>query len=198
MKLYISPASPFARKVRIVAREKGLVGRIEEVFVDPYANEPELVAANPIVQVPTLIAEDGKPITDSPLICAYLDRLGGEPRLIPSDGAEWLRVKRLETLGNSALEMGVKWLLEKRRPEVEQSPSWISRWTTNLGHALDAIEDARPEADDLNIATITCAVAATWIGFRHPDYDWANGRPCLAALTEAMEARASFVGTVPA
>ena len=31
MRLWINPASPFARKVRIVARETGLAGRIEEI-----------------------------------------------------------------------------------------------------------------------------------------------------------------------
>ena len=47
MKLYITAPSPFARKCRIVAHEKGLAGRIEEVVVDPYANAPELLASNP-------------------------------------------------------------------------------------------------------------------------------------------------------
>jgi nucleoid-associated protein len=56
MKLYITGPSPFARKCRIVAREKGLADRIEEIAVDPYANAPELLASNPLVQVPTLIA----------------------------------------------------------------------------------------------------------------------------------------------
>ena len=65
MKLYITTPSPFARKVRIVAREKGLSERVEEIAVDPYANAPELLETNPIVQVPTLVAQDGRPITDS-------------------------------------------------------------------------------------------------------------------------------------
>ena len=55
MKLYITTPSPFARKVRIVAHEKGLSERVEEIAVDPYANAPELLATNPVVQVPTLI-----------------------------------------------------------------------------------------------------------------------------------------------
>src|SRR5690606_38409231 len=111
MKLYITVPSPFARKCRIVAREKGLIGRIEEIAVDPYANAPELLASNPVVQVPTLIAEDGLPINDSPVICEYLDALGDGPCLLPADGPERLRVRRLETLGNQVLEMGVKLVL---------------------------------------------------------------------------------------
>ena len=198
MKLYITVPSPFARKCRIVAREKGLIGRIEEIAVDPYANAPELLASNPVVQVPTLIAEDGLPINDSPVICEYLDALGDGPRLLPQDGPERLRVRRLETLANQVLEMGVKLGLEKRRPEAEQSPSWIDRWTANMGRALDALEAARPDASRLDVGVITAGVALTWIGFRHPGFDLAGGRPGLMALQQTLEARASFADTRPA
>lgn len=197
MKLYITTPSPFARKVRIVAREKGMSDRIEEIVVDPYANAPELLDTNPVVQVPTLIAEDGQPLNDSPVICDYLDRLGGGDRLLPQDDANWLRVKRLETLGNQALEMGVKLVLEKRRPEHERSAMWIERWTNNMGRALDALEAEDLSADRIDLGSITAAIAVTWIGFRHPDYDWKTGRPRLVAFQTAMEARDSFKDTYP-
>ncbi len=197
MKLYITVPSPYARKCRIVAREKGLADRIEEIGVDPYANAPELLDSNPLVQVPTLIAEDGLPLNDSPVICEYLDALGDGPRLLPDSGPERLRVRRVETLADGVLEMGVKLVLEKRRPESERSPSWIDRWTVNMGRALDALEAAAPDASDLNVGTITAGVAVTWIGFRHPDFDWQTGRPRLVALQAALEARPSFVQTRP-
>ena len=196
MKLYITTPSPFARKCRIVAREKGL--EVEEIVADPYANAPELLASNPLVQVPALLAEDGLPLTDGPVICEYLDAIGSGPRLLPEAGDDRLRVRRIETLANGALEMGVKLLLEKRRPESERSPSWMERWTVNMGRALDALEAADLQADDLNMGAITAAVAATWIGFRHPDYDWSGGRSRLTALREAMETRPSFRDTAPA
>jgi len=197
MKLYITGPSPYARKCRIVAREKGLADRIEEIAVDPYANAPELLASNPLVQVPTLIAEDGQPLNDSPVICEYLDALGAGPRLLPGSGPERLRVRRLETLANGALEMGVKLVLEKRRPETERSPSWIERWTVNMGRALDALEAAAPDASRLDMGVITAGVAVTWIGFRHPDFDWKTGRPGLVALQAALETRPSFRETAP-
>lgn len=197
MKLYVSPSSPFARKCRIVTREKGLADRIEEIVVDPYANAPELLAANPVVQVPTLIAEDGAPISDSPVICDYLDRLGAGPRLVPEDGPERWRVKRIETLAQGVMEMGVKRVLELRRPEHERSPSWIARWTDNLNRGLDALEAADLSGGALDMGVITAGAAATWTGFRHPDLDWAAGRPRLAALVAALEARTSFIETVP-
>jgi glutathione S-transferase len=197
MKLYITTPSPFARKVRIVAREKGVADRIEEIAVDPYANAPELLATNPVVQVPTLIAEDGLPLTDSPVICEYLDALGAGPRLLPAEGAGRLRIKRLETLANATLEMGVKLVLEKRRPEAERSPSWIERWTFNMGRGLDALEAAAPDADDFNMGVLSVGIVVSWISFRHPDYDWQTGRPRLVALQAALEQRPSFQATAP-
>lgn len=196
MKLYITTPSPFARKCRIVAREKGLA--VEEIVADPYANAPELLASNPIVQVPTLIARDGLPITDSPVICEYLDEIGEGPRLLPPSGADRLRVKRIETLANAALDVGVKLVLEKRRPESERSPSWIARWTENMGRALDALEATDLDVARFDMGVLSVGVAVSWISFRHPDYDWETGRPGLVTLREALETRASFEATRPA
>lgn len=198
MKLYITNPSPFARKTRIVAHEKGLADRIEVIVVDPYASAPELLQTNPIVQVPTLIADDGLAVTDSPVICEWLDEIGEGARLLPASGPERLRVRRLETLANGALEMGVKLVLEKRRPESERSPSWMSRWTEHMGRSLDAIEAAIPAPDaPVDMGVLSAGVAASWIAYRHPDFAWSEGRPRLAALREALEQRPSFVATRP-
>lgn len=196
MKLYITQPSPFARKCRIVARERGVA--VTEVIVDPYTDDPALLAANPIVQVPTLIAMDGRPISDSPVICEYLDSLGAGPRLLPTEGAERLRVRRIETLGNALLDQGVKRVLELRRPESERSPSWIARWTAGMNRALDVLEGEGLRAEPLDVGIITVGAALTWISFRHPDIDWKAGRPNLVALQAALEARPSFRDTVPA
>lgn len=195
MKLYISTPSPFARKCRIVALERGVA--VTEVVADPYADDPALLAANPIVQVPTLVAMDGQPISDSPVICEYLDGLGSGPRLLPADGPERLRVRRIETLGNALLDQGVKRVLELRRPESERSPSWIARWTAGMQRTLDVLEASNLQPDPLDMGVITVGVALTWISFRHPDIDWKSGRPNLVALQGALEQRPSFVETAP-
>ena len=157
MKLYITSPSPFARRCRIVAREKGLIDRIEEIVVDPYADDAVLMDLNPVVQVPTLIADDGLPLTDSPVICEYLDSLSGQPILLPTTGADRLRVRRIETLADAALDMGVKLVIEKRRPESERSPSWMARWTRNMLRALDAATEAGLFGVALPVAKRNCA-----------------------------------------
>jgi glutathione S-transferase len=197
MKLYITAPSPFARKCRIVAREKGLIDRIEEIAIDPYASPDELIAVNPIAQAPALLTDDGVALSDSQLICEWLDAHGTGPRLLPPEGPERWRIRRVETLAAGALEMGVKRLLELRRPESERSPSWLVRWTTNMARVLDALEADALAPDPLDIGVITAGCAVTWIGFRHPDFDWKTGRPGLVALQAALEARPSFRETVP-
>jgi glutathione S-transferase len=197
MRLFYSPPSPYARKCRIVIREKGLLDRVEEVLSDPYANDPPLVAANPIAQVPALVDDEGAIFTDSPIICAYLDELGGEPRLLPAAGPDHWRVRRLAALADGALEMGVKLVLEKRRPEHERSPAWMARWRTGLLRALDRVEAAIPAAPAFDMAAITIAVTTTWLDFRHPELDCRAGRPRIAALQAELETRNSFQATTP-
>ncbi len=197
MRLYITAPSPFARKCRIVVREKGLQDKVEELVVDPYADDPELLKANPAAQAPALVAENGDVFTDSPLICAYLDSIGDGPRLIPESGDAHWRTRRLETLADLALEMGVKLVLEKRRPEHERSPSWMRRWTANMARTLDILEEWGPDPDAFDLGVLTTGVALTWIGFRHPDFDWKSGRGKLVELQAALEARPSFVATFP-
>lgn len=197
MRLYYTSPSPFARKCRIVVREKGLLGRVEEVLTDPYTNDPPLVAVNPIVQVPALVDDDGAVFTDSPIVCAYLDEIGEGPRLLPASGLEHWRVRRLAALADGALEMGVKLILEKRRAEHERSPSWMERWRAGLFRALDRLEAAMPAEQGADMAGITVATVATWLDFRHPDLDWRAGRPRIAALQTELETRDSFQATTP-
>jgi hypothetical protein len=40
-------------------------------------------------------------------------------------------------------------------------------------------------------------VALSWLDFRHPTLNWKTGRPNLAALQQALEARESFRDTYP-
>lgn len=63
MKLFCNATSPFARKVRVALHEMGLAERVEEIITDPFAAAPppELLAANPLSRIPTLITDEGWP-----------------------------------------------------------------------------------------------------------------------------------------
>ncbi len=82
-----SPASPFARKVRIAAAMLGLSERIEVVAADTSDPADSLRRQNPLGKIPALIIEDGEAIFDSRVILEYLDWLAGAGALIPGDSA---------------------------------------------------------------------------------------------------------------
>jgi len=189
MKLFINSGSPFARKVRIVVREIGLLPRVEEIFTVPVDSPPDLVAANPLVQIPALIDDDGVCWTDSALICARLANDG-------NGDADWA-VRRLEVLGDGILEMCVKMVLENRRPEHERSPFWLKRWQDNMVRGFAVADGLCPAPDVYDQGAMTLAVAATYCDFRYPHIDWRSVAPKVAALQEVMEKRQSFIDTYP-
>ena len=80
MQLFYSPTSPYARKCRVVARERGLMADIEETLCNPMEDPPELQSKNPLGKIPALILDDGTAIFDSPVIAEYLDGLGAAVR----------------------------------------------------------------------------------------------------------------------
>src|SRR5258707_4977260 len=88
MKLAYSAASPYVRKVNACAIARGIDGQIERWKVA--TTDPALRPFNPLSKVPTLIADDGAMLYDSPVICEYLDSIGSAPQLFPAVGpAPW-------------------------------------------------------------------------------------------------------------
>lgn len=72
MKLYLSTTSPYARLTAIVALRAGHHDIALE-FVLPWQNPKKLTDINPFSQVPALLCDDGTLLTDSLIICQYLD-----------------------------------------------------------------------------------------------------------------------------
>ncbi len=101
MKLLTAPASPFGRKVKIVAIEKGVLDRIEIVPVatTPAAPNEGLARDNPLAKIPTLVQDDGRSLYDSFVICDYLDTLHTREKAIPASGARRWEVLTVHALG---------------------------------------------------------------------------------------------------
>lgn len=195
MKLFYNTGSPYARKARIVVREIGLLSKVEEILAIPVENLPELVDANPLAQIPALVDDDGVRWTDSSLIAARLDALSGRG-LMPSGEAAW-PVRRLEVAASGLLEMLVKMVLERRRPEEYQSPFWLKRWEDNLMRGFAVADRDCPPADRFDLAMMTLAIAGTYTTFRYPHLNWQAAAPRIAALTAELEKRDSFIATYP-
>ena len=75
LKLIVSPASPYVRKVRVLIREAGREAEVEEVGVaaTPLEPNPQILGHNPSGRIPVLIRPDGPAILDSRVITRFLD-----------------------------------------------------------------------------------------------------------------------------
>lgn len=198
MKLYHSPTSPYARKVRMVAIERGLEDRIEVVSANPLENPDDLMQANPLCKVPALARADGPALFDSPVICAYLDSLAGSPQLIPAEGAARWDVLRREALCDGILDAAVTSMMERRRSDAEQSQTWLGRWKANFTRALDQIEaEIESFGGDLTIDQLALGAALGYLDFRMSDLGWRDSRPATAAWFETFSARRSMQETAP-
>ena len=198
MKLRYSPTSPYVRKVSVVAIETGLDKHIERFATNVWDPSTDITTDNPLGKVPALITGGGETLYDSPVICEYLDSLHDGLKLFPaSTGARWTALRR-QALADGILDAGIARLLEQRRPENEQSASWIARQKAVVGRGFDALEEEGDVlAGPVTIGHIAIGCALGWIEFRFADDDWRSGRPSLARWYEGFSKRKSMQETVP-
>lgn len=200
MRMRINPASPFARKVRIVARETGTIGRIEEIdtAVSPVTPNPDLAAANPLVKIPALVLDDGSTLYDSRVIAEYLDALGGGG-LFPATGTERWQALRLQALCDGILDAAVLTRYETAvRPQPLQWSEWIAGQRRKIEGGLDALEAEHAQwGERFGIGQIGAACVLGYLDFRFPDIDWRASRPGLKRWFERVSERKSVRDTMP-
>lgn len=197
MKLYYSLASPYARKVRMVALEVGVADRVDMAITDAWTVTEGLPQDNPLCKVPTLVTEEGTPLFDSPVICEYLDHLGGGALFPPAGPARWTAL-RLQALGDGVCDAAVSRRLELMRPEDLRSATWMERQKAAVSRACDTLEAwAGDLSGTVTIGTLAVATALGYLDLRFADEDWRQGRPRLAAWFAEASERASFQATRP-
>jgi glutathione S-transferase len=201
MRLWHNPASPFARKVRIVARESGLLPRIEEiaVMVSPVNPNADLAARNPLVKIPALQTDDGRVLYDSSVICEYLDSLHGSEHVIPSNATRWDAL-RLQSLCDGILDAAVLVRYETFvRPEQYRWTDWVNGQFTKIRNGLDVLATEVPAwGERFGIGQIGAVCVLGYLDFRFADENWRGPRPQLAQWYEATRQRPSVVATLPA
>lgn len=197
MLLRYSVGSPYARKVRVFALEKGAMGEIEGHASNPWDAPDALIAINPLGKVPTLVTRDGVALYDSPVICEYLDGLA-EPRLIPAGGMERLLALRAQALADGVMDAAVLLRVEMtQRKEPDRNRGWIDRQVGQIDRPLDAFESEVEKFAPVGIGEISIACALGYLDFRHGALNWRAKRPKLAAWFAAFEKRPSMVETHP-
>jgi glutathione S-transferase len=97
MKLFTYATSPYARKVQMMLDYKGIAYEpVERCY--SLDRKEDLRAVNARAEVPTLVLEDGRVITDSTIIGEYLEDAFPNPPLFPNDPYERARLRKLDDL----------------------------------------------------------------------------------------------------
>jgi glutathione S-transferase len=145
MILRSSPASPFARKVRIAASLLGLADRIEVRDTDLNSADDGIRVQNPLGKVPALIAEDGTAYYDSRVILDYLDHLAGGGRIVPREPDARFAALRLQALCDGLLDASLLIVYESRyRPADKRVQSWVDRQADKVTRGMAVLEAPPP------------------------------------------------------
>jgi glutathione S-transferase len=193
--------SPFVRKVRVFLAEKGVAYDLDPVVPFPPANSTsEFRRMSPLGKIPAFSDGDFA-ISDSSVICAYLERVHPAPALYPADPAQYARAlwleeladsKLVETIGPAFFQRVIRGRFFKQEPDeaaarqaLEGLPQWLDYLEGQLGDA-EYFVGGRFSIADIAIATMVQQL-------RHAGETIDAARwPRLAAWSERVLGRPSF------
>lgn len=183
MKLFFSPTSPYVRKCMVTAHELGLVGRIELLAANahPVQRDATIIASNPLGKVPTLIADDGRVLYDSRVICEYFDELGGG-QLFPRSGAPRWAALTLQSLADGMLDAALLARYETAlRPEALRWGDWVTGQLDKVATSMAALEaQAATLEGRVDIGTLSLGCALGYLDLRFADMNWRQRYPGAA------------------
>ena len=196
MKIISNTTSPYARIARIALGEKGY-DLSPTQFLNPWADEPALLALNPAARVPTLQTDAGLPLTESLLILLWLEKKTPQPSLLdgPLDAI----------ISQAGRAMGVIDAMANIITGVMQmDPDWGEsrvglRRRRTIITGFRALEADPPvySGGTPNVAVITAVVAVDYLRLRFKDAPWVEPIARLDALRARVADRLAFKTTEP-
>jgi glutathione S-transferase len=185
MKIIGSFVSPYVRKVLACLELKGLNYRVDPIT--PFFGNDEFERLSPLRRIPVLIDGDVT-LSDSSVICAYLDEAYPQRPLLPAGPKDRARARWLEEFADTRLGDIFIWALFYQRvvrPAVWGEPADEERIAKAVDEdaprALDYLESQLPAAGFLfgEIGLADIAVAsffhnAAYAGFTVDAERWPN------------------------
>ena len=200
MKLYYSPGSPYARKVRIVALETRLDKKIEmvNVAVSPVSPNGDVDKHNPVGKIPVLSVK-GMDLFDSPVICEYLDSQHKGRKLLPRKGRDRWVALRQQAMADGLLDAALLTRYEGAlRPEDKRWSDWSSGQMKKINGVLGQLEaEVKALKGKPNLGSISVACALGYLDFRFAANDWRSKHPKLAKWFNGFSKTPSVKATVP-
>src|SRR5262249_1626162 len=126
---------------------------------------PEFLAVSPRGQVPALITDDGRAITDSTVIIEYLEEIRPEPPLLPRDPIDRARCRLLEDDADQAISGPVSVLVREEflKPDPgERDAGAVAAATAQL-HAFFAELEQQLSDQDFLFGHFSVAEAPAFI-----------------------------------
>ena len=129
-KLLYAPASPYSAKVRMAAAYAGMP--LDAVIVDTNQRPPELIQANPLGKIPTLLTDDGEAVFDSRAITQYLNRVSGQ-RAVSAQRRQARRGRTAGGAGRRHLRLPARPCLRAPQPAGGKVASALARQAMGQG-----------------------------------------------------------------
>lgn len=190
---------PFSRKVRIVLAEKNLAFNL--VVEKIWERRTEFLAMNPAGDVPVLVEQDGTILSNSQVICEYLDEVYTDVGLIGNDPVQRAETRRLinwfdrkfnkEVSDNLIGEKVIKAFINTGEPH---GPS-VRAGRANIHYHLDYIGFLTERrkwlaGEHFSLADITAASHLSCVDYIG-DVPWEE-HPAAAKWYEKMKGRLAF------
>lgn len=198
--LYITPRSPFARRVRLAFLESE-VSFITEIC-DVFHPTQELLSLNPLGRVPFLKTKDGDLLIDSNLILQAFYQSVNSP-LMPQESAKRFEVFYWGGVMTGLCEKMVEAYLDSLRPQEYQDPDlkkelleFTDRILEKMEHKLAKNGGQTIVGDHLTQADIDSATALTYFSLRFSK-DWKKNFVKTSLYLLNLEAREHFKKTAP-
>jgi len=206
MQLLANTTSPFVRIARVAMIEKGL--NIAPTIVDPWADDSRLRQANAATRVPTLVLDDGTPLSESTLIIQWLEATYPAPKWPSLLGTSTTAAGILSRAGVAVggIDASVATIITRK----VTAPAFFDETAMGLRRRRTMIETQQRleefassfkgnyPSDRAPTLDIICAVVLfDYQHFRYADQGWLPETPALKALAEAMRERPSFSTTIP-
>jgi glutathione S-transferase/RNA polymerase-associated protein len=129
--LWEHPLSPYAQKVKIALREKGIAFEARTPMGVGSGGAPDdFAAASPFREVPSLVLDDGFAIFDSTIMLEYLEEEYPKPDLLPASPRLAAKARMIEEVMDTRYE-AINWALSEirafGRAEGEKADALVAR-----------------------------------------------------------------------